>query len=139
MADKIRRVTMRVDPYERLGELVAAARLCTPSPKGGVLAQTAASESAGMNRNTWGRVERDHERASDRTYAQMETFLGWEAGSILRYLDKGGPEPGPAPAVEEIDTGGQGQTFTAVYEALSEESKAALEEVARKMLRGERP
>lgn len=130
---------MRVDPLVQLGRLVEAARLRMVNPATRKPYQAApAAKAAGVNRGTWGAIETGAHKAQDSTYAQVEKFFDWEEGSIKRYLEEEGPEPGPPLVVSDIGAD-PGRTLVVHYEGheLSDEDKARIEELARRLARGQ--
>src|SRR5690348_7448006 len=92
MADRIRFVTIREDPLDRLAQLVTEARQSMRDERGKALSKPKAAQAAGLSRQTLDNIEAG-QRAADLSYAQVEQFLGWIPGSILRYLKENGPEP----------------------------------------------
>lgn len=79
----------------RVGELVVKAR------KERRLSALRACKAAGISRGAWGNVE-DGARAQELSYTAAEQLFDWEIGSIERYIDGDGPEPGPAPSTSVI-------------------------------------
>ncbi len=56
-----------------------------------------AAKAAGISKDTWKRVEAG-QKVWDRSFAGIETALGWELGTCRAILD--GAETDPAPGVE---------------------------------------
>jgi hypothetical protein len=71
---------------KRLAELVQARRRALHLSKNG------ARVAAEVSRGAWSNVE-DGASAAETTYVRVEELLGWEPGSIIRYLKHDGPEP----------------------------------------------
>lgn len=115
-----------------------AARLARDDPRRGrPYSKKGAVEDSGIgSRDTWDKVEMKYVRVSDRTYAMIETFFGWEPGSILRYLDDDGREPGPPLDVSDIG-GRPRHTLSVDYEGneLSVEDRAQVEAIVRRLAR----
>jgi len=127
MADRIRVVTIREDPLDRLAQLVTQARQAMRDDRGKAMSKPKAAQAAGLSRQTLDNVEAG-QRASDLTYAQLEQFLGWAPGSILRYVRDNGPEPGPAPEVVVEQQGTEtGQSLTARFGELSADEQALVD------------
>lgn len=139
MADKIRRVTMRVDPLHRLGELVEAARLAwiDPRTRKPYDLKPFIEREAHISRQTWTNIEEGTIRSRPSTYRRVETIFGWEEGSIERYLDDNGPEPGPAREVSEVGRSAERHTISVDYEGseLSDKDRQRIEELVRRLAR----
>ena len=127
MADRIRVVTIREDPLDRLAQLVTQARQAMRDDRGKAMSKPKAAQAAGLSRHTLDNVEAG-QRASDLTYAQLEQFLGWAPGSVLRYVRDNGPEPGPASEVVVEQQGTEtGQSLTARFGELSADEQALVD------------
>jgi len=127
MVERTRVVTIREDPLDRLAQLVTQARQAMRDERGKAMSKPKAAQAAGLSRQTLDNVEAGV-RASDLTYAQLEQFLGWVPGSILRYVKDNGPEPGPAPEVTvEQQATDTGQSLTARFGELSAEEQALVD------------
>lgn len=138
MAAKMRRVTVRVDPLQRLGELVEAARLSWTDPRTGKPydLKPFARDVAHISRQAWINIETGATKSRATTYRRVEDVFGWETGSILRYLDDDGPEPGPPLVVSDIG-GKPHHTLSVDYEGreLSAEDQAQVEALVRRLAR----
>lgn len=103
MTGRIRTVMIREAPLKRLGDLVTAARMATQGPKGKPHTRTSEAKAMSLSRATLIKVEDGVGSAADETYAIIEAFFKWEAGSITRYLrDPAAPEPGAGPRSENL-------------------------------------
>jgi len=128
MSDKLRTVTIRETPLQGLARLVAAARLSKTDERGKPLTKPKAAAAIGISRQTLDYIETAKKRAADVTYVQIEQFFGWVPGSVHRYLDDDGPEPGPAPEVTvEQQATDAGQSLTARFGQLSAEEQALVD------------
>jgi len=126
MSDRLRTVTIRETPLQGLARLVAAARLSKTDERGKPLTKPKAAAAIGISRQTLDYVETAKKRAADVTYVQLEQFFGWVPGSIARYLDDDGPEPGPEVVVEQQETE-TGQSLTARFGELSADEQALVD------------
>ena len=130
MGGRVRVVMIRETPLEGLARLVTHARQSKRDNRGKPLSKPKAAQAIGLSRQTLDNVERGL-RAADLTYAQLEQFFEWPAGSILNFLDHDGPDPAPAseqPVVEERQTDA-GRAFIARVGPLSDAEAAVLESV----------
>jgi len=136
-AERLRDVTIREHPRDRIGELVHDARVSLG------MSVSAACEAArrarpdqavgpGISKTTWERLERGMS-VRPSAWADVERLFGWPLGSIRRYVEDNGPEPAAsasseAPVVEERQTDA-GRAFIARVGPLSPDEAAVLESV----------
>ena len=133
--ERLRDVTIREHPRDRIGELVHDARVSLG------MSVSAACEAArrarpdqavgpGISKTTWERIEKGMS-VRPSAWADVERLFDWPLGSIRRYVEDNGPEPAkPAdtPVVEERPTDA-GRAFIARVGPLSEAEAAVLESV----------
>ena len=134
--ERLRDVTIREHPRDRIGELVHDARVSLG------MSVSAACEAArrvrpdqavgpGISKTTWERIEKGMS-VRPSAWADVERLFDWPPGSIRRYVEDNGPEPAKpaqeAPVVEERQTDA-GRAFIARVGPLSDAEAAVLESV----------
>lgn len=120
-------MTIREDPLQRLASLVTQARLATIVSKKPMSKPKATTAIGFGSRDTLDRVEGGL-RALPVTYAMIEQFFGWEAGSIIDYLDHNGVEPHKAVPVGPPE---EKQTVAPGYADLTSEQQRMVDAVIR--------
>jgi len=131
---KIRNVTIREHPRDRIGELVHDARVSLG------MSVSAACEAArrarpdnavgsGISKTTWERIERGM-AVRPSAWADVERLFKWPSGSVRRYVEDNGPEPAVQEEVvveqQQTDTG---QSLTARFGQLTAEEQALVDQM----------
>jgi len=128
---KIRTVTIREHPRDRIGELVHDARVSLG------MSVSAACEAArrarpdnavgsGISKTTWERIERGMS-VRPSAWADVERLFKWPSGSIRRYVEDNGPEPAAEEVVVEQQPTDTGQSLTARFGELSADEQALVD------------
>jgi transcriptional regulator with XRE-family HTH domain len=96
-----------------------------------------AAAAAKVSPVTLRKIERGQPGVQEISYQAIEALLGWEEGSILRYIERGAPEPGPAVRLHEVRSAGSERiTYVSAYAELTAEQQAQVDTLIARLREG---